>query len=488
MTNAIVIGAGFGGLAIASLLQKRGIHTILLEAHSVVGGCASFFRRKNFIFDVGATTLSGVLPHQPIGRLFKELNIQPKFLKLDPGMIIVQNGKELIRKENLEEWISECEEKFGIQGQRKFWKKIHSINQSAWDFLSENKNFTNSSILDFVKLVKSKNLLKFPLFITTFKTIKNLLNEYKIYNLDFEKFLNEQLLITTQSLLHEAPLLTASMGLAYPSETYYPWGGMYKIAQEILNSFLENEGEFYKNTEVIKIEQRSKGYEIITKGNKKFFTNLLICNLPIWNIPKLTSSPIAKYFQKLLSKYPNPPAAFVLNFGVDLNSPLPTCYYQIHATKQIPYCNANAFFVSFSHFEDRERASEKQAAVTISIHTDSKYWYNLNELEYRQRKEIVSTAILEEFDLYFKNKLGVEKYFFSSGTPKTFEEYTLRYKGYVGGIPHTVRPHFFQMPSSVTPFSGFYVVGDTVFPGQGTPAVIHASLSLCEKILKSNAK
>ena len=71
--NFIVIGAGYGGIAAASLLQKRGFSVTLLEAHSLIGGCASYFKRKNFLFDVGATTFSGILSHQPLGKLFTEL-------------------------------------------------------------------------------------------------------------------------------------------------------------------------------------------------------------------------------------------------------------------------------------------------------------------------------------------------------------------------------------------------------------------------------
>ncbi len=485
MKKAIVIGAGYGGLTTAALLQNRGVPTTLLEAHSYVGGCASFFRRKNFLFDVGATTFSGLLPHQPLGKLFLELKIQPKFLKLDPGMIIFQDGKEIFRYASLQDWIFECEKKFGKQGQRDFWEIIYRINQSAWKFLSENSNFSNSSIFEFIKLIKISNLSNFKLLLQSFQTIKNLLQKLKIQNEKFENFLQEQLLITTQSTIEQAPLLTAAMGLAYPSETYYPMGGMYKPAQEILNHFLMKGGNFYKNTQVVRITKtHSKEYVVTTKENKKFEGEIVVCNLPIWNIPQITEGEIANYYTKLSHKYPTAPAAFVINFGVNVLSNLPTCYYQIHSQNPIPYCNANAFFVSLSHKEDRERALENQASVTISIHTHPKDWYGLSKEQYLQRKNEVVQVILNKFDSYFQNHLGSEKYFLSSGSPKTFEDYTLRHKGYVGGIPHTVKPHLFQMPSSISPFFGFYLVGDTVFPGQGTPAVVYSALCLVEKIFK----
>ena len=59
----------------------------LLEAHTVSGGCASYFKRKNFIFDVGATTLSGIQKHQPLGKLIANLNLEDiKLKKMDLAM------------------------------------------------------------------------------------------------------------------------------------------------------------------------------------------------------------------------------------------------------------------------------------------------------------------------------------------------------------------------------------------------------------------
>ena len=72
----IIIGAGLAGLAIAALLARDGYRVKLLEAHTVSGGCASYFKRKDFIFDVGATTLSGLQSSQPLGKLIKELDLQ----------------------------------------------------------------------------------------------------------------------------------------------------------------------------------------------------------------------------------------------------------------------------------------------------------------------------------------------------------------------------------------------------------------------------
>ena len=56
--RAIVIGAGFGGLALAIRLQAAGIPTLLLEARDKPGGRAYVFEQDGFTFDAGPTVLT----------------------------------------------------------------------------------------------------------------------------------------------------------------------------------------------------------------------------------------------------------------------------------------------------------------------------------------------------------------------------------------------------------------------------------------------
>ena len=62
MKRAIVIGAGFGGLALAIRLQSAGVETIIVEARDKPGGRAYFWERPTdagtFIFDAGPTVIT----------------------------------------------------------------------------------------------------------------------------------------------------------------------------------------------------------------------------------------------------------------------------------------------------------------------------------------------------------------------------------------------------------------------------------------------
>lgn len=58
MNKTIVIGAGFGGLALAIRLQAAGVPTLLLEQRDKPGGRAYAYQDRGFTFDAGPTVIT----------------------------------------------------------------------------------------------------------------------------------------------------------------------------------------------------------------------------------------------------------------------------------------------------------------------------------------------------------------------------------------------------------------------------------------------
>ncbi|GGY69541.1 phytoene desaturase [Pseudoduganella albidiflava] len=56
--TAVVVGAGFGGLALAIRLQASGIQTTLLEKRDKPGGRAYVYEDQGFVFDAGPTVIT----------------------------------------------------------------------------------------------------------------------------------------------------------------------------------------------------------------------------------------------------------------------------------------------------------------------------------------------------------------------------------------------------------------------------------------------
>ena len=56
--KVVVIGAGFGGLALAIRLQSAGMQTTLVEKRDKVGGRAYVYKDEGFVFDAGPTVIT----------------------------------------------------------------------------------------------------------------------------------------------------------------------------------------------------------------------------------------------------------------------------------------------------------------------------------------------------------------------------------------------------------------------------------------------
>jgi prolycopene isomerase len=83
--DAVVIGAGIGGLVVGILLAKAGLKVLIAEQHYVAGGYCSTFRRKGYVFD-SATHFYPLLGNEETitGRLLRDLGIPTRWIKMDP--------------------------------------------------------------------------------------------------------------------------------------------------------------------------------------------------------------------------------------------------------------------------------------------------------------------------------------------------------------------------------------------------------------------
>ena len=122
--KVVVVGAGIAGLTSAAILSKLGLSVTLIESHNQSGGCAGTFKRKNYIFDVGATQVAGLEKGGTHSKIFDFLDIKsPEATILDPACIVdLNDGSKPIPiwyKKN--EWISEREIQF--PGTRYFWQE-----------------------------------------------------------------------------------------------------------------------------------------------------------------------------------------------------------------------------------------------------------------------------------------------------------------------------------------------------------------------------
>ncbi len=72
--DAIIIGAGMGGLTAAALMARKGRKVFLLEKERQVGGYAVSFKRGGYTFDATGTFLGGCQEGGEFHQILSEIN------------------------------------------------------------------------------------------------------------------------------------------------------------------------------------------------------------------------------------------------------------------------------------------------------------------------------------------------------------------------------------------------------------------------------
>lgn len=83
--DAVVIGAGVGGLTAGALLARAGKRVLVVDGHTVAGGNATVFRRRRWLFDVGLHYVGDCGPDGMIPRALRLAGAAPvPFREMDP--------------------------------------------------------------------------------------------------------------------------------------------------------------------------------------------------------------------------------------------------------------------------------------------------------------------------------------------------------------------------------------------------------------------
>lgn len=491
--DVIVVGAGFGGLAAALLLADRGADVLLLEAHTTVGGCAGAFDRfrrrtddprsfDRFRFDAGATTLSGLADGHPLRLLFDRFDDPPPIRKVDPGMIVhTPDGRRLPRHADRSRWIETLSAFFDDPRIIPFWRTLGSVADRGWDLAMSNRTFPPRTLSDLIRLARPSNLTALPLLRHLRRSIEDFLVRFDLKNHHpFRTFLDEQLMITAQNRSDEVPTMVGAMGLSYPEDTWYPDGGMVAVAEWMRDRFLERGGEVRMKREVAEIRPEGSRWVLAT-NRETCRASRVVANLTLPDLEHLVAAK-DRSLRRTVEELPPLWGAQVLHLAVpDRFDDGGSLYHQIHVG-DIPHISSDSIFVSFSASDDRVRAPEGYRTVTVSSHVaDPGSWVRLKRerpVEYGRRREAMAEGIREVLADRFPGTLP--SIIDLPATPASFAFFTRRSDGAVGGVPFSTSRNLFAMPTFRTPFEGIFVTGDTVYPGQGVPAVVLGSMNLVD--------
>lgn len=146
-----------------------------------------------------------------------------------------------------------------------------------------------------------------------------------------------------------------------------------------------------------------------------------------------------------------------------------------------PLGEGNNLFISVSASGDTESAPAGHRVVMISTHCELAPWEGLTPEAYQSRKAEIGERLIALARRVYPD-LGRAAVVHEVATPRTYERFTGRPRGAVGGVRQTLGnanqhavPHDVGVP-------GYWLVGDGTWPGLGTVACCLGSRLVAEGV------
>ncbi len=490
-SDIVVVGAGIAGLTSAAILSKLGLSVTLIESHTQSGGCAGTFKRKKYIFDVGATQVAGLEEGGIHYKIFKFLDIPvPEASILNPACIVDLNdgSKPIPIWYDKNEWIKEREMQF--PGSRKFWQICNLIHQSNWTFASNNPVLPIRNLWDFSQLFKALAPTNLLTGILLKSTIFDLLRICGLSNDErLIKFLNLQLKLYSQEDVYKTAALYGSTVLQMCQKPHGLWHlkkSMQGLSEALENS-LKDTGVnilFGQKVNSMKYDDVKKSWKVCAiskQENLEYYADDVIYTPPPQSLVKSLENSLDRNhnYRERIQNLPDPSGALVFYSALKKEhlKLISSNHYQVVSNE------LGSLFVSISD-EGDGRAPKGEITLIASIFTKTNEWFNLDRPQYIKKKkeylQIISMELENQFDIASENWLHKEL-----ATPLGFERWTNRPNGIVGGLGQSPDVFgLFGLPSR-TPFKGLWLCGDSIYPGEGTAGVSQSALMVSRQVLAS---
>ncbi|MEM8722324.1 MAG: C-3',4' desaturase CrtD [Cyanobacteria bacterium P01_G01_bin.39] len=488
----IVVGAGIGGLTAGALLAKRGYQVTIFDQALVPGGCASTFKRRGFVFDVGATQVAGLEPGGIHHRIFAELGIEPPVASnCDPACAVFLPGESQpinVWRDPIK-WQSERQRQF--PGSEPFWNLLNRLFKASWRFQGRDPVLPPRNLWDLWQLVSA---VRPDTLITVPYALSTVGDALKLYGLDQDKrlktFLDLQLKLYSQVGADETALLYAATALAMsqaPQGLFHLEGSMQVLSDRLVAGLEKYGGKLLMRHSVKQIHTESDRVTGVTVHNQKTGENWteaadeVVANVTAQNLVKLTDNQSFCGYQRRVEKLPQPSGAFVVYLGVKREAIPENCppHLQFLYNQDQVIGENNSLFVSVSKPGDG-RAPQGMATIIASSFTDVALWWQEDQ-DYTQLKQQYTEEAIARLGEYFQ-LIPETMIYTEAATPRTFAHYTAREQGIVGGLGQrltTFGPFGF---ANRTPVKHLWLVGDSTHPGEGTAGVSYSALTVARQI------
>lgn len=486
--NTLIIGAGFGGIGAALALAERDIDVLLCETLNYPGGCASTFGRSGYRFEAGATLFSGFAPGQLFHDWIERHQLDVEIDFLNPVVELRTPNLHFAVPNQREQLIEQFCALPGAprEALRKFFALQRKVADALWGLLDD-----PALLPPFGAAGLFRHAARVPRYLPLLRLIgKPLSAVLERFGLaDFEPlrvYLDavSQITVQASSAEAEAPFALSTMDYFFRG-TGHVVGGIGQLATALTGAIEASGGTVELANRVKRLEPLDggkQGWRVHTRRGT-YTVQRVIANLLPHTVRTLAGLEPGEHarLDTLADAVDEGWSACMLYLGVRDHAGLGGAsahHLELVQDTGIPFLEGNHLFCSISSASETERVPRPGLrTVTVSTHVPLEMVRKLSgdaRAAYIQNVQDHMRAGLEQLAPELAEHIEFEM----SASPRTFERFTGRPGGAVGGIPRRAGWHHYcgMKPRPMLP--GLYLVGDSVFPGQSTLATALGGVKL----------
>lgn len=492
MKKIIVIGSGFGGLAVAIRLQSRGFDVTVMEKNEQVGGHSSQLVKDGYTFDMGPSLITAPEIINSVFRAAgKEMKEYVNMRKLDPYYRIYfhdkthidYNGNSEKMKNQLAKFSSDDAENYErfMEASRGIYNAVITEGLGSQPFMSW------KTMLKFVpKALKLNALLPSYYFVKRFFK-----HPYNRFTFSFHPLFIGANPFRAPSIYLMIPYLEKLGGV------WFTDGGMYSLVKSFESIFTENGGKVKTDHEIQEIKIKNGRITGVVANDTFFEADGVISNADVSHTYKylIDSKYRKKWDNKKIDRSKYSMSAFMIYLGVKKQYP-ELLHHTLILSERYKDLISDIFdrhilpddFSMYLHVPtktDKKMAPQGAESMYVLIPVS-----NLSgNIDWKKVRKPFTDKVLEFLESGFglvdlKKNIEVLETF----TPTDFADVRNSFLGTPWGLePQLMQTAVFRPHNRSEDVEGLYFVGAGTHPGAGLPGVL-LSAEVTEKVILEDMK
>lgn len=479
--DTVVVGSGFGGLGTALALAERGVRVLLCERVNYPGGCASTFTRDGYRFEAGATLFSGFGEGQLFRRWIDRHGLEVTIDWLDPVVEFRTPGTTLPISRSRDGLEAAMGRLPGAPTRelRRFFRHQQHVADTLWSVLDQPELLPPLSLSSLAR--HSTRVMSYlPLLRDIGRPLSRVLERYGLAEWEDGRLLLDALCqITVQCGTDEAEAPFALSVLDYFSRgTGHVRGGIGALALAMVQAIERLGGEVRMGCRVEWIRQEGRRFEIRTRQGVVNADSVVLNTLP-GDACRLLGRDLNS-LEGLQARTEEGWGAVMLYRVAKARRDAGEAphHLQVVADPGRPLRDGNHVFLSISGAHDVGRAPEGLRTLTASTHVHPRSLREGGEravTDVQERMRTTLRTMAPEWEDVVHEL---------PASPRTFERFTGRTGGLVGGIPRRTGLANYRPLGPLEVAPGAWLVGDTAFPGQSTLATATGGTRVASCVLR----